>query len=141
MVFQVIQVMAGWPEYIIEQFSTMTPQDEFEEPEYYGPYNSLLFNQFPPHEHFMIVPQYKRQYPEDIDFTTIFIVQYQKHPIFFIEIKPASHIKTNRPAADKEMREQFDALTDDLAIPTLYGISALGTCLCVYTFDKKTRAL
>ncbi|KAF8836044.1 hypothetical protein BDN67DRAFT_365075 [Paxillus ammoniavirescens] len=30
------------------------------------------------------------------------------------------------------MREQFNTLTDELSIPTWYGISALGTGLCVY---------
>jgi hypothetical protein len=136
--------MAGWPEHIVEQFSTVTLLGEVDETEYYGPYNGLLLDQFPGPEHYMIVPQYKRpRYPQSIDFTTIFIVQRHKHPIFFIEIKPAGHIKSGfaREAADGQMRQQFEALVDQLTIPTLYGISALGTQLCVYTYDKETRAL
>jgi len=86
--------MAGWPEHIVEQFGTVTPLGEVDETEYYGPYNGLLLDQFPGPEHFMIVPQYKRPtYPQSIDFTTIFIVQRHKHPIFFIDIKPAGHIQ------------------------------------------------
>jgi hypothetical protein len=136
--------MAGWPEHIVEQFSTVTPLGEIDETEYYGPYNGLLLDQFPGLEHFMIVPQYKRPtYPQSIDFTTIFIVQRRKHPIFFIEIKPAGHIQliSDRAAADKQMRERFEALADKLTIPTLYGVSALGTRLCVYAYDKETAAL
>jgi hypothetical protein len=136
--------MAGWPDHILEQFGTVTPLGEVDETEYYGPYNGLLLDQFPGPEHYMIVPQYKRPtYPQSIDFTTIFIVQRHKHPIFFIEIKPAGHIKliSDRAAADKQMRERFEALADQLIIPTLYGISALGTRLCVYTYDKETAVL
>ena len=43
MLFEVIQIM-GWPEYIIEQFSTVTPLGEIDETEYYGPYNGLLLD-------------------------------------------------------------------------------------------------
>ena len=39
------------------------------------------------------------------------------------------------------MRERFEALADQLVIPTLYSISALGTRLCVYTYDKETAVL
>jgi hypothetical protein len=39
------------------------------------------------------------------------------------------------------MRGQFETLVEELIIPTLYGVSALGTRLCVYTYDKETRAL
>ncbi|KIJ13352.1 hypothetical protein PAXINDRAFT_117401 [Paxillus involutus ATCC 200175] len=39
------------------------------------------------------------------------------------------------------MKEQFDALTDQLSILTLYGISALGTKLCVYTYDSVAGTL
>ncbi|KAF9508227.1 hypothetical protein BS47DRAFT_1350688 [Hydnum rufescens UP504] len=135
--------MAGWPEHIVEQFGAVTPLGEVDETEYYGPYNGLLLDQFPGPEHSMIIPQYKRPtYPQS-DSTTIFIVQRHKHPVFFIEIKPAGHIQfiSDRAAADKQMREQFDILVDKLTIPTLYGVRALGTRLCVYTYDKQTGAL
>jgi hypothetical protein len=48
---------------------------------------------------------------------------------------------SDRSAADHQMRERFDALTDQLTIGTLYGISALGTKLCVYTYDSATEIL
>ena len=133
-----------WPVHVVEQFDTVTPLGEVDETEYYGPYNGLLLELFPGPQHFMIVPQYKRPtYPQSIDFTTIFIVQCHKHPVFFIEIKPSGHIKTisDRSAADQQMRERFDALTGQLTIATLYGVSALGTKLCVYTYDSQAETL
>ncbi|KIJ13341.1 hypothetical protein PAXINDRAFT_81399, partial [Paxillus involutus ATCC 200175] len=58
--------------------------------------------------------------------------------LFFIEIKPSDHLRTisDRSAADQQMREGFDALADQLSILTLYGISVMGTQLCVYTYDS-----
>ena len=47
----------------------------------------------------------------------------------------------HRAAADIQIRERFAALIDRLMIPTLYGVRALGTRLCVYTCDKETAAL
>ncbi|KAF8837298.1 hypothetical protein BDN67DRAFT_909515, partial [Paxillus ammoniavirescens] len=75
--------------------------------------------------------------------TTIFIVQHRKHAVFCIEIKPFGHLRTvsDHSAADQQMREQFDALADQLSIITLYGISALGAKLCVYTYDSVVGTL
>jgi len=133
-----------WPEHIQEQFATVTAFGEVDETEYYGPYNGLLFELFPPLEHFMIVPQFKRpRYPQYIDFSTIFIVQREKRPVFFIEIKPSGHIRkvSERISADQQMRERFDAFFDEVNIKTLYGISALGTKICVYAYETETGKL
>jgi hypothetical protein len=55
-----------------------------------------------------------------------------KHPItLLVTVRRIS----GRAAADKQMRTRFEALADQLTIPTLYGVSALGTRLCVYTYD------
>ncbi|KIJ06902.1 hypothetical protein PAXINDRAFT_140371 [Paxillus involutus ATCC 200175] len=92
----------------------------------------------------MVVPQYKRTtHPQSIDFTTIFIVQHHKHAVFFVEIKPSGHLRTisDCSAIDQQIREGFDALADQLSILTLYGISALGTKLCIYTYDSVTGTL
>lgn len=133
-----------WPSHIIEQFGTITPLGEVDETEYYGPYNGLLLELFPGPEHFMIVPQYKRPtYPQSIDFTTVFIVQRHKHPVFFIEIKPSGHLRkiSYRSAADQQMRERFDTFAEEVNIAKLYGVSALGTQLCVYSYDSASGTL
>ncbi|KAF8476107.1 hypothetical protein BDZ91DRAFT_648585, partial [Kalaharituber pfeilii] len=78
-----------------------------------------------------------------VDYTTIFLVQQREHPVFFFEIKAAGHIHrtSSRAAADKEMRERVDDLRDDVKIPILYGVSAIGTKLCFYKCTKDTGQL
>lgn len=120
------------------------PHGEYDGSEYYGPYNGLLNDLFPKQEHYMVVPQYKRPAQlTSVDFTTIFLVQQQKHPVFFIEIKPAGHIHNVAPraSADKQMRERFEDLGDRVKIPILYGVSAIGTKLCFYKYTKETGDL
>ena len=78
-----------------------------------------------------------------IDFTTIFLVQHRESVVFFVDIKAAGHIdkSTPRAAADKQMRERADDLRDDVEIPILYGVSAIGTKLCFYKYTKDTQEL
>ncbi|RPB00819.1 hypothetical protein L873DRAFT_1678987 [Choiromyces venosus 120613-1] len=120
------------------------PHGEFDESGYYGPYNGLLNDLFPKQEHYMVVPLYRRPTQlTSVDFTTIFLVQQQKHPVFFIKIKPAGHINNTAPRAltDKQMRERFEDLGDRVEIPILHGVSAIGTKFCFYKYTKATRAL
>lgn len=39
------------------------------------------------------------------------------------------------------MWERFRILFDDVEIPVLYGVSAIGTRLCIYTWNKETRRI
>ncbi|RDB17621.1 hypothetical protein Hypma_001064 [Hypsizygus marmoreus] len=135
---------SSWPPYILEQFDTIAPQvGQHDATEYYGPYNGLLAELFPSSEHFMIVPPHKHPgHPHAgvDDFPTSFIVRRDEHPVFFVEIKPSSHLDTitTRNAADREMRERFEALSTRVKIPTLYGISAIGTNICVYAYQTES---
>jgi len=132
-----------WPSYIKRSFDLVN-QTTTNEWEYYGPYNSLLNHLFPPSDDFEVCPYYKGPaLPGSIDFTTIYVVRWNKTPIFFIEIKPypdLDHISP-RKAADSQMRSRVVELSDVIAIPKLYGISALGTRLSVYEFTRGTREL
>ena len=73
-----------------------------------------------------------------VDFTTIFVIQQRQHPVFFLEIKAAEHLrnKSTRAAADKQMRERFEDLGDHVE---MYGVSAIGTKLCFYKYTKDTE--
>ncbi|KAJ7462069.1 hypothetical protein FB451DRAFT_1001748, partial [Mycena latifolia] len=66
-----------------------------------------------------------------------------KHPVCFIEIKPAGHLDqlASRGAADRQMRERFEHLVEGLIIPKLVGLSATGSRLAVYEYDKASREL
>ena len=134
-----------WDAYTSKQFATALPRGEFDVSKFYGPYNGLLNDIFLKREDFMVVPQYKRsEYAKAaVDFTTVFIVTHNEHPVFFLEIKPSGHIQHNssREAADLQMREWFRILFDDVEIPILYGVSAIGTRLCIYTWNKETRRI
>ncbi|RPB23975.1 hypothetical protein L211DRAFT_849141 [Terfezia boudieri ATCC MYA-4762] len=123
----------AWDAHTRKQFATALPQGEFDESKFYGPYNGLLNDLFSKAEDFMVVPQYKRSElsQTSVDFTTVFIVRHNDHPVFFLEIKPAGNLRHNssREAADLQMRERFRILFDDVQIPIMYGVSAIGTRL------------
>jgi hypothetical protein len=132
------------------QFSTVTPSvGEVDETEYCGPYNGHLLDQFPGREHFMVVPMYKfPTYPQSIDFTAFFIMQYHKHPDFFVEIQARRIYHCNslsgRAAASRSTDERSDSKTSEqFTIPTgstalvLWGPVFVSTVIC----DKETAAL
>ncbi|KAF7347064.1 RPN6-N domain-containing protein [Mycena venus] len=134
------------PVYVSERFA-LFDRTTSDGSEWYGPINTLLGYLFPP-EQYEIAPQYKGPvYPGSIDFTTFYIVCFihgnTKHPISFIEIKPAGHIheKAARATADRQMRERFDRPIEGLVIPKLIGLSAIGSRFAVYEYDKASKEL
>ncbi|KAL7267724.1 hypothetical protein RUND412_009677 [Rhizina undulata] len=100
-------------------FESALPKGEYDESEYYGPYNGLLNDLFPKEEHYM------------------------KHLVFFIEIKPAGYIYNVSPctSADKQMWESFKDLGDRVEIPILYSVSAIRSKLCFYKYTEVTGDL
>lgn len=44
-------------------------------------------------------------------------------------------------SADKQLRKRYKDLGGHVGIPTLYGMSALGTKVYFYTHDKETRSI
>ena len=133
-----------WKDYILEQFESAIPLGEYDESQYYGPYNTLLSKSFPGSEHYLVVPQYKRpRRPESVDFTTIFLIQQRQHPVFFVEVKAAGHIRNDSSCADtdQQMRQWVYALRNDIEIPILHGLCAIGTKLCFYEYTKDTQEL
>ena len=62
---------------------------------------------------------------------------------FFLEAKAAGHIRndSSRTDADQQMRQRVYALRNDIEIPILYGVSAIGTKLCFYKYTKDTQEL
>ena len=105
----------------------------------YGPINMLLVHLFPPTDPYIVSPQWTSP-PKgfSIDFTAVFVVQKAQHTFFFLEVKPAGSFasRSARAAVDDQMRSRFGELIDDVAIPTLHGISALGPHLSFYTYSK-----
>ncbi|PWW74186.1 hypothetical protein C7212DRAFT_299163 [Tuber magnatum] len=130
-----------WPSKIVKSFEIAKVQGAKDESRFYGSYNILLNYLFPFEQDFVVSPQYKRpRQSRSVDFTTIFIVSHDEHPVFFLEIKASNHIQqiSTRKDADKQMRERIETIFDSIKIDTLYGISALGTRLCVYTIPRES---
>ena len=106
-------------------FELATLEGGKDESEWCGPYNSLLNHVFPVEEDYVVVPQYQRpEQLKSVNFTTIFIVRRERHPVLFLKVKAASHIRniSSREAADQQMRNRFKAMFDDVKIARLYGI-------------------
>lgn len=136
-----------WPAHIVTMFESIPAgglAGSTDEAVLYGPINMLLVHLFPPTDLYVVSPQWKKP-PErtTTDFTTIFIVQNAHHPVFFLQVKPASSFSScsARAVADDQMRNSFNELIDDLDIPTLHGISALGPHLSFYAYSKDENSI
>jgi len=131
-----------WPDFIAFQFELVN-KFTTDESEYYGPFNALLNELFPASEYYQVAPQFKR-IVGSIDFTVIYLITRRKIPVLFIEVKPyvAYDSDSSRKGADDQMRERvLDFTAGSIPIPTLYGISALGTRFCVYEYTPASRSL
>lgn len=114
-----------------------------EESDFYGPFNSLLFELFPTSEHYQISPQFKRLHGS-LDYTIQFIIRRRRVPVFFVEVKTFRSLKelSARMSADKQMRESYlDFASGNISTPTLYGLSAFGPQFSVYTYDPASGYL
>ncbi|KAF8453499.1 hypothetical protein BGX38DRAFT_1177290 [Terfezia claveryi] len=99
-----------WPDTILEVFDLVRQDGETDESMYYGPYNVLLAYLFPFEEKYVVVPQYKRPaHMKLLDFTTIFLVRCNQHPVFFVEVKSSGSLRhiSSREEADLQMRILF----------------------------------
>ncbi|KAF8462666.1 hypothetical protein JB92DRAFT_3068178 [Gautieria morchelliformis] len=123
-----------WPAHITE-----TIQNKF-----FGLYNSIL-NECFPSPHFMVTPQYTTAEAQPggtgaIDFAITYVIELLgvDSPIFFIEIKPPTYLPSiaARQYAENQVRTWFKQLAHLVAIPKLYGVSAIGRQLSYYTYER-----
>jgi hypothetical protein len=129
-----------WPAAILEGFASI-PVTSTRESDYYAPYNGLLNHLFPISEDYLVSPQHIEPDDRDaIDMAVLYMVERHRKVVFFLEIKPATHIMhmSTRAMADTQMRRRYKKLFED-SIPILHGVSALGTRLCFYELDRDTR--
>jgi len=131
-----------WSEAVTKQFSLV---DRFtrQESDWYGPFNTLLFELFPPSEDYQVTPQYK-PVEGSRDFTVHYVIRKGRVPIFFVELSLYGSLKNfyARALADEQMRDHFREISSgSFPMPKLVGVSFFGTQFCVYTFTTETRAL
>ena len=138
-----------WPEYIHRSFNSAIISDPSgrDESVFYGPFTRLLCTLFSVDGPYEIVPQFKsvalQGAQESINVVAVLVVGVNRHPIFFMEIKPPASLPydSKREEADEQMRRRFRDLRQILAIPILHGISAFGTRLSFYEYDSATHVL
>ncbi|KAF8500632.1 hypothetical protein BU17DRAFT_59027 [Hysterangium stoloniferum] len=131
-----------WSDSVAEQFSLVNLYTT-DESDFYGPYNTLLFELFPAIEHYQVSPQFKR-ITGSMDFTVLYVVSRRKVPVFFVEIKTyiALDKLSSRMEADDQMRKRFfEFMSGSIPTPKLVGLSAMGTRFSVYQFTTKNNEL
>ncbi|KAK0463175.1 uncharacterized protein EV420DRAFT_1215676, partial [Desarmillaria tabescens] len=105
----------------------------------------LLYHLFSLDGPFEIIPQFHiPAAPRDsFDIVPMFTVKLNKHSVLFIEVRPPASFRldSKRQEADRQMREHFRDLHSDVVTPTLPGISAFGTLLSFYHYDKATNSV
>ncbi|KAG0138269.1 hypothetical protein HOY82DRAFT_512278 [Tuber indicum] len=132
------------PKTIRTVFDLAQQDGETDESQFYGPYNALLTFLFPLNEMYMVVPPYKCPAQlGSVDLVTMFIVRHNQHPVFFLKVKSSGSLNdiSSRKEADLQMREQFQHLFEDVKIETLYGVSAMGSKICIYKLDRASGRL
>ena len=131
-----------WPAKVLRQFN-LVPQNP-QESDFHGAYNKLLNFYFPPDSDFSVFPQYHRLgSKESIDYVVLFEIFLANRPVFVLELKAPSSIEfiSTRAEADEQIRTRLGDLAGHCPLPTLHGVSAIGTKLCFYTIDKATMEM
>jgi len=134
-----------WAPTILQQFNIHEAHPDREN-QLYGPFNMLLMELFPHAEGYQVAPQLKGPFtPGAIDYAIMFLVRKDSQPILFFEIKPFAHLSkiSTREHADQQIQHCFNDVIvhERCVIPKLYGISAMGTHLCIYDYEKETNTL
>ena len=72
-----------------------------------------------------------------------YVVELDGKPIFFVEIKPPVNRDTisARSAADIQMRDRFRDLFDLTPFDMMYGVSAMGKHIAIYSLKKSTGTI
>jgi hypothetical protein len=140
----------SWPEGLLKIFDVCRGQNTLKMPfeaRYYGPYDRLLNYAMIEDTYyaFFLAPQtppYDRSLPRlTIEMLIYLVVFDQQHkPVLFAVIEDDEWATTPhlRWKADTLMRCLYDDMAYNCPIPRLYGLSLLGTSLCVYCVEKDT---
>ncbi|KAF9043566.1 hypothetical protein BDZ89DRAFT_980572 [Hymenopellis radicata] len=114
--------------------------NRFESSRYYAPYNKLLSWMFPSWD-FLVLPHAVTgtDAGDSVDYIALLVISRGK-PVMLLEVKDDSYNAHphDRRRADGQMRRLFNDMLERCPLPILYGISALGTSLCVYKGNTAT---
>ena len=123
--------MASWVEKVTKRFSTIPPSAR--ENDFYAPYNRLFFRRLPNYTVLDLHDPVVRSPSEALE----------DKLVLFAEIKEPRELtlKSTREEADNQTRKRVGHLAPSCPLDTLNGVSAFGTRLTFYTYDKQTRTL
>ncbi|KAJ7480888.1 hypothetical protein FB451DRAFT_1394943 [Mycena latifolia] len=123
--------MDPWPKTIMQPFDALPTRAL--PPDFYGPYNKLLYHLFPADTNFLVSPGF---YPSRLaaDDTAEFTVFYNERPVLLLQIAPLEMLRwpSAREAADAASRRRLRDLAPLCPLPKLYAVSAFGTKLRFY---------
>ncbi|KAG5646579.1 hypothetical protein DXG03_002882 [Asterophora parasitica] len=131
----------AWPADLITIFNVSRAVRGSLEDRYYGPYDKMLNYCFGEGFDFFVAPQATPDAPDFIVY--LIVLDKNRLPVLFIEVKGESHINnpSKRAAADIHMRSRFNELMHTCPLPTLHGLSLLGTGMRVYAATQATLKL
>ena len=137
-----------WPAHIVAKSSRLLDTESIEN-KFYGLYDSILNECFPSTQ-FTITPQYTTTGAQTggtgaIAYAITYVIEPLDldSPIFFVEIKPPTHLPSiyTRKVAENQVRTRFVQLAHLVRIPKLYGVSAIGRQLSYYTYERASGAV
>jgi hypothetical protein len=136
---------ANWPPGLLNIFNISRNKNAPLESRYYGPYDRLFnYAVIEGSFTFFLAPQ---TVPDEtspcdaVDFVVFLVVLNQdQKPVLIAKIKDDKWANEphKRLRADTQIRQWYDQVLPNCAIPRLYGLSLLGTSLRVYCGDKVT---
>lgn len=135
-----------WSDIIMRSFFVASASSSTSGKPFYGSWNRLLNTMFPVDTMFEVVPQY---FPptissrDSVDFVILLLIYVDSSPVFIVEVKPPSEFARNskRQEADSQMRQRFLDIAPELRIPVLHGVSAYGTKIAFYKYNKDANVL
>ncbi|KAF8804186.1 hypothetical protein BYT27DRAFT_7108114, partial [Phlegmacium glaucopus] len=121
------------------------------ENKFYGLYDAILNECFPSTQ-FTVTPQYPTAEAQvggigAINFAITYVIEplnvNLESPVFFIEIKPPTHLSSiaARKDAENQVWNRFRQLAHLVQVPKLYGVSAMGRQLSYYTYKRASGAV
>jgi hypothetical protein len=135
----------NWPQGLLDIFEISRNQNTSLESRYHGPYDRLFnYAVIEGSFTFFLAPLTTpdETSPRDaVDFVVFMVVLNQEQkPVLIAEIKDDrwANEPDKRQRVDAQMRQRYDQMLVNCAIPRLYGLSLLGTSLRVYCGHKDT---
>ncbi|KAI0327010.1 hypothetical protein GY45DRAFT_1328132 [Cubamyces sp. BRFM 1775] len=133
-----------WPEIVMRSFFIAGSTSATSEKPFYGSWNRLLNTLFPPDTIFEVVPQFPPVTSrESIDFVVLLLIYVEATPVFVVMIKPPADFRfiSKRQEADDQLRRRLVDIGPDMKIPVLYGVSAFGSKIAFYKYDKAAKRI